>query len=152
MDVLRFSMAGPPRGKGRPKATARNGFVSIYTDAKTRAYEASVSQCARLAMEGRSPFAGALSVSLQFRMPIPASATKRARAAMAANEIPHTSKPDTDNLVKAILDGLESDPTDKAKRKIVFQNDCQITRLFATKIYSENPGVDVRVEPLGEPS
>jgi Holliday junction resolvase RusA-like endonuclease len=103
-------------------------------------------------MEGRSPFAGALSVSLQFRMPIPASATKRARAAMAANEIPHTSKPDTDNLVKAILDGLESDPTDKAKRKIVFQNDCQITRLFATKIYSENPGVDVRVEPLGEPS
>lgn len=88
-------------------------------------------------MAGRDPFEGPLSVSLRFRMPIPKSATKRARLGMAAGEIAHTSRPDLDNCQKAILDAMNG---------VVFHDDSQIVRSFTTKLYAEQPGVDVRVE------
>lgn len=149
MSLLTFVMSGEPRGKGRPRATTRGGFASVYTDAKTRKYEASITAVAREKMAGRAPFEGPLSVSLRFRMPIPRSATKRARAGMAAGEIAHCGRPDIDNLAKAVLDAIGQDAAAKKKgldARIVFANDSQIVRLFATKVYAEVPGVDVRVE------
>lgn len=137
MTALTLSMNGEPRGKGRPRATVRGGFASVYTDAKTRKYEASVRAVAIAAMAGRDPFEGPLSVSLRFRMPIPKSATKRARAGMAAGEIAHTGRPDLDNCQKAILDAMNG---------VVFCDDSQIVRSFTTKLYAEQPGVDVRIE------
>lgn len=145
MQPLTFSMSGAPRGQGRPRATAARGYASIYKDPKSRKYEDSVAVVARDVMAGRAPLEGPLSVSLRFRMPIPASAPKRTKTAMAAGEIAHTSKPDADNLVKAMLDGMSSHSKDP-KTKIVFLDDAQVVRLFATKIYAERPGVDVRVE------
>lgn len=145
MDALVFSMAGNPRGKGRPRATARGGFARVYTDPKTRAYEASAKGLAAAAMAGRQPFTGALSVSMRFRIPVPKSTTKRDRAAILAGERPYFGAYDLDNCVKAISDSMNG---------IVFADDKQIVRLFATKIASDKPGVDVRVEPLepqGEP-
>lgn len=139
MDVLTFSMSGTPRAKGRPRTTVRGGFATVYTDAKTKKYEASVADLSRKAMREKPPISGAISVSLRFRMPIPKSETKPVKAAMAAGEVPHTSKPDIDNLQKAILDGMNG---------IVFVDDSQIVRSFTTKVYSETPGVDVRVEAL----
>ena len=56
---------------------------------------------------------------------------------MAAGEIPPTTKPDTSNMVKAIEDAMNG---------VAFVDDAQIVRLFATKLYAEVPGVDVRVE------
>jgi Holliday junction resolvase RusA-like endonuclease len=147
--ALVFSMNGEPRGKGRPRATVRGGYASVYTDAQTRKYEASVTAIAREKMAGRSPFEGPLSVSLRFRMPIPKSATKRVRAGMAAGEIAHCGRPDVDNLAKAVLDAIGEDAAAKKKgldARVVFANDSQIVRLFASKIYAEIPGVDVRVE------
>lgn len=139
MDVLAFSMAGSPRGQGRPRTTVRGGFATIYKDPKSRKYEASVQVLAKQAMAGHPAFQGPLSVSLRFRMPIPKSASKAARAAMATGEWAHTGKPDLDNMAKAILDGMKG---------AVFGDDSQIVRSFLTKIYAEQPGVDVRVEPL----
>lgn len=139
MDVLAFSMAGSPRGQGRPRTTVRGGFATIYKDPKSRKYETSVQVLAKQAMAGHPPLSGPLSVSLRFRMPIPKSASKAARAAMASGEWAHTGKPDLDNMAKAILDGMKG---------AVFGDDSQIVRSFLTKIYAEHPGVDVRVEPL----
>lgn len=139
MQELVFSMTGAPRGQGRPRAAARGGFARVYKDPKSRKYEASVEALAGRAMRGHPPFTGALSVSLRFRMPIPKSATKAARAAMAAGEVAHVGKPDIDNLQKAIFDGMNG---------VVFGDDAQVTRAFCTKIYSDTPGVDVRVEAL----
>jgi Holliday junction resolvase RusA-like endonuclease len=161
MDAIRFSMAGDPKAKGRPRATVRGAHASVYTDAATRKYEASITKLARRAMGNRPPLEGPLLVALRFRMPIPKSAPKRDKAAMAAGEIAHTSKPDTDNMVKAVLDAIAEDAALKvairkkphayppgADARVMFLNDSQITGLSATKIYSERPGVDVRVEAL----
>lgn len=139
MTVVAFSLSGLPRGKGRPQTAVRGRHAIIYTDAKTRRYESSVNAVAVKKMAGRPPLTGGLSLSLQFRMPIPASATKTAKAAMAANERPHITTPDFDNLTKAICDGMN---------KVVFHDDAQVCRAFIVKIYSETPGVDIRVEAL----
>jgi Holliday junction resolvase RusA-like endonuclease len=137
MTVVAFSMAGEPRGQGRPRATARGGFASVYKDPKSRKYEQSVAAVARAAMGERAPLEGPLSLSLRFRMPIPKSYSKGVRASMASGETAPVSKPDLSNLVKAIEDGMNT---------IVFVDDSQIVRSFQTKIYAEQPGVDVRVE------
>jgi Holliday junction resolvase RusA-like endonuclease len=76
-------------------------------------------------------------------MPIPKSAPKRDKAAMAAGEVAHTGRPDLDNLAKAIFDGLNG---------AVFRDDAQIVRTFLTKIYAEQAGVDVRVEAFAPQS
>lgn len=136
MTVLAFSLNGEPRGKGRPRVDTRGAFPRIHTDSKTAKYERSVAKAAMAQMVGRAPLQGPLSVSLRFRMPIAKSATKRAKAAMAAGEIAHQGRPDLDNMAKAIFDALNG---------VVFVDDSQIVRSFCTKLYAEQPGVDVRV-------
>jgi Holliday junction resolvase RusA-like endonuclease len=139
VDPLTFSISTTPRGKGRPRATVRGGHAKIYTDAQTRAYEAMIKRVASFVMGSRPPLSGALSVSMRFRMPIPKSATKALKAAMAAGEVAHISKPDASNLVKAAEDALNG---------VMFHDDSQVVRLFVSKVYSDQPGLDVRIEAL----
>lgn len=153
-DALIFQINGIPIAKGRPRASVRGGIARIYTPAETRKFEALVTAVGRKVMAGRPPISGPLSVSLHFRLPIPKSATKRAKAAMAAGEIAPVSRPDLDNLAKALLDGLGEDAAAKRKgpkgvdARVMFENDSQIVRLFLTKVYSETPGIAVRIEAL----
>lgn len=142
MTVLAFSMTGEPRGKGRPRATVREvgggrPIATIYTDARTRSYEASVAKIAKTKMVGAKPLEGPLSVSMRFRLSVPVSYSKRLRAAILAGEEAYLGAFDIDNLAKSILDGLNG---------VVFRDDKQVTRLFVEKLAAEQPGVDVRVE------
>lgn len=137
MEALVFSLSGEPRGKGRPRTAVRGRFATIYTDAATRKYEASIREIAAAVMDGDPPLEGALSLSLRFRFPIRKTGTKASKAAKSAGEIAPTVKPDWDNAAKAICDALNG---------VVYLDDSQIVRAFVTKIYSDKPGVDVRVE------
>ena len=142
-EALVFSCTGQPRGKGRPRTriqrTSAGDFAQLYTDPRTREYEAAIGRIATAAMKGRRPFTGALSVSLQFRFAPPKSTTKALRARLIAGEEPYFGIYDVDNLAKSVLDGMN---------KIVFGDDKQVTRLFVTKIAAEKAGIDIRVEPL----
>lgn len=141
MSVFTLSLKGDARGKGRPRATTRRVgkrvVASVYTDGPTKRYEASVKKVAAMAMAPRSPMTGPLSVSLRFRLRVPASATKRQRAAYLSGEEAYLGAYDIDNLAKSILDACNG---------VVWADDRQITRLFVTKIAAEEPGVDLRVE------
>jgi len=139
VDALTFSMSGAPRGKGRPRAAVRGQHATIYTDANTRKYEASVARLAKMAMNGQDPFTGALSVSLRFRIQPPKSMPKRERAAVLAGEQAYAGRFDIDNLAKSVLDACNS---------ICFVDDKQVMRLFSVKVASERPGVDVKIMPL----
>lgn len=138
-DVITFSMSGNPRGQGRPRATARHGFATVYKDSKSRAYERSIAKIARSVMGAREPLRGPLSVSMRFRLSPPKSMPKWLRTRVLAGEEAYLGAFDTSNMVKAIEDAMN---------KVVFDDDKQIVRLFATKVASERPGVDVRVEAL----
>jgi len=142
-NILALTLHGMPKGWSRAghRIAGKEGalFVQTYTPTPMRKYQDSIRGIARAVMVGRRPLTGALSVSLRFRMPIPKSEPKWRREAMAAGEIAHIVKPDKDNLTKAVYDALN---------KIVWIDDAQITRGFQTKVYSLQPGIDVRIEAL----
>ena len=131
---LAFTIPGDARGKGRPKPTARGGVARLYTDAKTASYENLVALAGEKALGGRSLLDEPLRLAVRVRICPPASASAKKRAEMLAT--PHSAcrKPDTDNVIKAVLDGLN---------KVVFRDDVLITGLAAEKVWAETPGVDV---------
>jgi Holliday junction resolvase RusA-like endonuclease len=143
MDALTFSISGTPIAKGRPRATLRGGFARLYTPAETKKYESAVKRFAALAMRGRKPFEGPLSVSIRFRLGLPKSMSKKDQAAKLAGEAAYLGTKDIDNLGKAVLDALN---------EVAWVDDVQIVRLFLTKAASSNPGVDIKITPLGEPN
>ena len=112
----------------------------MYTPDTTRKFERGVAQVAALAMRGRQPFQGPLSVSMRFRLAIPKSTTKRAREALLAGEEAYLGRADLTNYAKAVEDALNG---------ICWRDDVQIVRLFLSKVAGVAAGVDVRIEPLG---
>jgi Holliday junction resolvase RusA-like endonuclease len=142
MTVVAFSMSGVPRPQGRPRTRViRQKYAVIYKDPVDADYEKAIAGIAREAMGNRPPLKGPLSVTWRFRMPIPKSGTKRARAAMIAGETAHVSRPDCSNMLKACEDAMNG---------VVFLDDAQIVRGFFTKVYAERPGIDVRVEAFDD--
>ena len=133
---IEFFVPGPPVGKGRPRAARRGAGVVMFTPEKTAGYEALVAAAASNAMRAEAGplFTGPLEAVLEMRIPIPASWSKAHKAAaLAGAELP-TSKPDIDNVAKAILDACNG---------VVFRDDSQIVMLTATKAFSDEPGVRV---------
>jgi Holliday junction resolvase RusA-like endonuclease len=61
---------------------------------------------------------------------MPKSWSKKKKAVMWGK--PHTSKPDIDNLVKAILDALNG---------VAFNDDSQIWEIQSSKIWTDEPYV-----------
>lgn len=136
MRKIEFFVPGAPIGKGRPRAARRGAGVVMFTPEKTAGYEALVAAAASNAMRAEAGplFTGPLEAVLEMRIPIPASWSKAHKAAaLAGTELP-TSKPDIDNVAKAILDACNG---------VVFRDDAQVVMLTATKLFSEMPGVRV---------
>ena len=131
-----FEILGAPVAKGRPRMT-RSGHA--YTPQKTRDYEAWVRLCWRHA--GRPMSLQPLQVKLGFYLPIPKSYSKKQREAALAGVLLPTKKPDIDNLVKAVLDGLNG---------LAYQDDKQIVALEAAKGYGAAPLVQVTLQEVGQ--
>ncbi len=125
--------------KGRPRFRKAGAFVRTYTDAKTRKYEERVRAEAVLIMSesNRSPSLGPLSVIINARFKPPKSWSKKKQQKAVAGEIPHMTKPDVDNVQKAILDALEGP---------VYANDKQVVRATVQKGYALEDGVDIIVK------
>ena len=124
-------------GKGRPRFARKGTFVKTYTDAKTLTYEKSIQTYAKQAMGSTSPLIGAVAAYLHIGIPIPPSYSKtRQKACIEGIERP-TKKPDIDNIVKAVLDGMNG---------IVYLDDKQVVDLHLTKVYSETEGVDILIK------
>lgn len=96
--MLRIGMA--PIGKGRPRASGKGGFVRMYTPKKTRAWEEEFAEKAA-ALTDRRGMTGPLAVSVVAVFP------RVKRLPKCGARVPHTVKPDVDNIAKAVLDGLE---------------------------------------------
>lgn len=138
MNRVAFTIPGQPRGKGRPKFSTRGGKVRTYTDAQTASYENLVRLACQSAMAGAPPLTGAVELTVLIRLAPPQSASKKARADMLAGVVKPTKKPDFDNVVKAVLDGLNG---------VAFVDDAQVTWANVGKVYAATPGVDVIVAP-----
>jgi len=141
MTTLHFVVPGTPVGKGRPKVSTRGGrFARMYTPEKTASYEGMVALAGQQAMAGAAPIQGPVDVVLDIRLPVPASWSKKKQAQALAGSVMPTKKPDADNVIKAIFDGLNG---------VTWDDDVQVVSLSARKRYAQTPGVAVTVATLG---
>ena len=114
--VIEF--AGLPVAKQRPRL-GKGGHV--YTPSRTRSFEAALGWLAKIEMRGRPMLEGPLSMEVVATLPTAA-----------------TSRPDSDNLLKAIADALQG---------VVFADDAAIVRALIEKPQGQ-PGLVIEVRPL----
>jgi Holliday junction resolvase RusA-like endonuclease len=136
MMQIMFTIYGEPVPKGRPRFSTRGKFPVAYTPEKTKNYESDVGMMAKAAMGSSEPLEGALEAFIYVTFPVPASYSKKRTEACLGNSEKHTKKPDLDNVIKSVIDGMD---------KIVFENDSQITSIHSTKVYGEVAKVEVVV-------
>lgn len=133
--VILFAVPGQPRGKGRPRFARRGAHVTTYTDDQTAAYENLVA-LAYKAAGGQYRADAPIEVEIVAHYKIPKSASKRKRQAMIDGAIRPQTKPDIDNVVKGVLDGLNG---------VAYADDKQVTKLAIEKWYSDEPRLLVSV-------
>ena len=87
----------------------------------------------------KPPLEGALSIDIKFYFPIPKSYTKKKKTEIQNGTLKYVKKPDIDNCIKSILDGLN---------ELAFKDDNQVFEVYAIKKYSENPRVEVEIKEI----
>ena len=122
--IATFTVEGAPVGKGRPKFARRGNFVTAYTPAKTKTYEAVIADFATTDMGAKPCSTGAVQLHVDAYMPIPASWSRAKKLRALRGEIHPTTKPDLDNVCKAGADALNG---------IAYKDDSQIVGLSMIK-------------------
>lgn len=138
MDIL-FLIPGEPTAQGRPRFSNRGPYVKAYDPEKSRNYKAFVKCIAMDAMHahnGLQPLETPINVNIKAFIGIPASKSKKFKAAALEGVQRPTKKPDCDNIAKIILDALSG---------IVYKDDKQIVSLLVEKFYADNPRVEVKI-------
>lgn len=130
---VKFTIPLQPRPKQRPQ----HGKGYTFTPKETREYETVVGFYARRAI--KQPLTGAISIKMDFYMPIPKSWSKAKKQAAECGELRPTGTPDIDNLVKAILDGMNNG--------IAYTDDSLIVELIVREWYGE-PRTEVELNEL----
>ena len=128
---MKFTIPGDPRGKQRPRFSRRTG--TTYTPTETVAYEKEVRALFLKAGGRKNDGPVALDITAFYK--IPKSATRAERERMSAGEPPQ-KKPDLDNIMKIIMDGLNG---------AAYNDDKQVVKVTAAKEYSEAPRVEVEI-------
>ena len=108
----------------------------MFTPAKTAAYEGLVAHAAQAAMAGRDLLNGACRIELDVVCTVPASWSKRKQSEALHGLIRPTKKPDADNVLKAVCDGING---------VVWVDDTQAVDVTLRKRYGSTPGVWVFV-------
>lgn len=134
MTSLTFRAVGIPKGQPRARACIRGRHAGIY-DPGTADDWKSIVRAAAMKEWDKVPFDGPLSVDILFWIPRPKSHYKRQEL---RDDAPYwcVTKPDRDNLDKAVLDALTSAG--------IIADDCLVAAGNITKLYaSELPGAEV---------
>jgi Holliday junction resolvase RusA-like endonuclease len=140
-----FRVTGMPKGQPRPRAFSRGGRAAVYDPGTAEGWKGDVARaCATLEGAGiHQP----LSVTLTFYMPRPKS-HYRSNGDLK-NNVPrfmNTSRPDVDNLAKAVLDALTNIR--------VWLDDDQVCELIVRKYWEQPnesaPGCVIRITEIRE--
>lgn len=156
-------LEGDPVGKGRPRFSAHGGFVKVYTDPKTAAYEELIQhEVLRLIggqglidrtkqikrrtfieaykdFGGEPIFKGPVRMEMEIAHQIRASWPKKKQDAARLGLIAPTIKTDFDNCVKIFCDAFNG---------CMWKDDTQVIEAHIVKKFSDSPYVLVRVIPI----
>ncbi|MFW6002652.1 MAG: RusA family crossover junction endodeoxyribonuclease [archaeon] len=131
---LSFIIPGQPKGKGRPRFRRFGKFVSTYTDKKTLEYENKIKDIyIKLDSRPKDPIEVPIEANIKFKLQIPNSLSKKKQLLLEGK--PCFKKPDLDNLIKSLLDGLNG---------VSFIDDSQVFSIVARKVNSMKPETIVK--------
>lgn len=134
-----FFVPGIPVAQPRVKAARMGKFIRIYTPNVADNWKRSVSISHKaVALE---PYIVPVEVTMAFYMPRPKSHFNKNGLKPNADKW-HSSRPDIDNLIKAVLDAL----TDSG----AWEDDSLVVNLAVQKLYTEyqeNVGCQVTIVP-----
>ena len=133
--MIKLLIPGQPCAKQRPRVVDGH----IYTPAKTVNYETFVKELYVIGNYAKQ-LEGALQMTVKAYFQIPKSKPKKIQQQMRAGEICPTGKPDWDNVGKIISDALNG---------LAYHDDSQIVEARVEKWYSDNPGVEVKIQEIG---
>ena len=135
-NLIELIVYGNPVAQGRPRFSRQGGFVKAYDPIQSKSYK----QLIRLELwpllsnPDFKPIDEACYLSLKVFRAIPKSFSKKKREEALLGCIRPTTKPDTDNYVKGVLDALNG---------TVLKDDSVVCEIFAWKFYSERPRIEV---------
>lgn len=132
--TISFTIPGEVVPQGRPRATRQGGFVRMYQPATSTNFQNLVKLAASTAMNGENPIDEAFELNVIFYLPIPKNTSKKKTLQMLNDEIKPIKKPDLDNAIKGVMDGM----TDT-----VWNDDKQVVLLGCEKHYSKRPRTEV---------
>lgn len=137
--AIEFFVPGKPIPKARPRVTKAG---QTYTPKRCRQYEERVAKVAAHSYDGE-PIDGACVLTMTAVMPRPQRLMAKR---YSRGRIYHPKRPDLDNLLKSVMDGLS--------KAGIWVDDARVTRTKASKFYAgigETPGVYISIsEDLGE--
>lgn len=135
--MYELTIPGEPVAKGRPRV----GKFGAYTPEKTKNYETLVKEL-YFTQHGQTMVEGPLHVEVKAFFGIAKSSTKKVREKMIGGSLRPTKRPDIDNVIKSVTDGLNG---------VAYPDDSQIVSLSASKYYSDQPRVEILIRPLDTP-
>ena len=140
MEPIAFHALGIPKGQPRPKACIRGKHAGVYDPGTANSWKEAVAWQAKAARPA-TPFEETVQVFMHFEMPRPKWMDAKKYAGLLS--VPVATKPDVDNLAKAVLDVM----TELG----FWRDDSLVATLFVRKVYAasgERPGVRVKVVAL----
>ena len=139
--IIEFTIEGKAEPQGRPRAVRMGAGVRMYDPPKSKAYKQVVSLKGRsyMARNHLEPYTEPLKVTLEFYFKPPKSYSKKRLKAIENLEEFFIKKPDIDNLVKCVTDGLNG---------IAYLDDALIVELVAKKQYADSDYTKVIIEPV----
>lgn len=136
---IALTVYGNPVAQGRPRFSRQGGFVKAYDPEKSKAYKSLIRLELQplLSRPDFTPVYRDCRLRLKVFRAIPNSFSKKKREAAINGSIRPTTKPDTDNYVKGVLDALNG---------TVLKDDSVVCEIEAVKLYSDRPRIEIVLE------
>lgn len=129
VEVLNVFVPGDPKGQPRPRAFSSHGHARVYDPGTAEGWKGEIARAVGLVA---SPYLGPCSVDLVFVFARPKHHYRKNGSVRETAPFWHASKPDIDNVVKAVLDALT--------QLGVWRDDSQVVTLRVQKRFAA-PGL-----------
>lgn len=131
--MYHITIDGKPQPKERPKVYKGHAI----TPTRTKNYEARIA--AEWIERGYPTIEGPVRLDVEFYFPIPQGWSKKKKEQARHHFIVPAVRPDLDNLVKIVQDGLNG---------VAYADDKQVVMVWSQKLYDDEPRTEVYVQRL----
>lgn len=137
--TIKFKVLGEPKGKQRPRLCKIRGRSIIYTPKQTKEYEQKIRASYKRLISEKFPKRTPLGIEITALFSIPKKFNKEQKQRAINCEIFPMKKPDSDNIIKIILDALND---------TAYFDDYEICSINFVKKYGEIPQIIIEIKEL----